>query len=85
MREGTFLKKTLLSITANFSQELLFQTFSEEILFHSKQIITLPIYQLVISEGLGVLSRVSIIVQSRAIGKVYLISRLHKVLRNCYF
>ena len=85
MREGTFLKKTLLSITANFSQELLFQTFSEEILFHSKQIITLPIYQLVISEGLGVLSRVSIIVQSRVIGKVYLISRLHKVLRNCYF
>ena len=85
MREGTFLKKTLLSITANFSQELLFQTFSEEILFHNKQIITLPIYQLVISEGLGVLSRVSIIVQSRVIGKVYLISRLHKVLRNCYF
>ena len=37
------------------------------------------------SESLGVLSCVSIIAQSRVIDKVYLVSRLHKVLCNCYF
>ena len=37
------------------------------------------------SKSVGVLSFVSIIAQSCTIGKVYLISRLHNALWNCYF
>ena len=37
------------------------------------------------SKSVGVLSCVSIIAQSCAIDKVYLISRLHNALWNCYF